>query len=189
MRRAYSAIGLAVLFGCSSAPVAIAPTPMNPIRRIAIQRFEGKGGADVSAALTEALGSSFQIVRADQSPEALLGGRMSEAKWGPMRLIFLGETSVLAGDHAVAVQNPVVLLDGARQVPKDAAGQKNPHIVIEGTAAAAAAYLQTPDGVFLWRDEFRFEGLDPVLNRRAVAISLARSLERAAPRLRRAKSS
>ncbi len=182
MRRRWTIVLAVLLAACSRPAVIPVKKEARPIRRIAVNPFEGVGGAEVAQELAKSLAASGWVV-ADrkQGVDAVLTGAVTGYKPSVLTMVFLGNTHTLANGQTITVTNPVISRMGSQVLPQGPAmGVNNPHIMTENAEVDVYARLiDVDEGRSLWGDEFSYESLQLADARKAVVTALAGAMTRA----------
>jgi len=182
-------VGIAMtLIGCGPHKVAMPPSQIEPIRRLAVQTFDGPGGAELARDFMQALkAGGWTIAGKNQNADAVLTGTMTDYKAGQRVLIFLGETNTLSGGKSITVSNPMVSANGSQVLPPGPnLSMNSPHLVTERAVVGVVLHLiAQPKGNAVWGDQFSYESLDLASARRTVVSALVESLNRASAHLQR----
>ncbi len=171
------------LCSCASHQAVVSPPkPAERIRLLAVQPFDGSGGADVTREFVVALkAAGWAVAGKNQNADALLTGSVNDYSTNHKLMVFLGETNTLTNGKAATVSNPIVTGNGSQILPQGpTTSVNNPHLVSERAVVGVSARLVS-QRTTLWGDDFSYESLEFASARQAVVFALVRSLSRALP--------
>ncbi len=181
------------LAGCAASKAAgKREFDFSKIRRVSVALFEGQHGRAAADELIKKLvGTGLEVTDARHPGNAVLVGVVTEYKPDDQRIVFLGDTTLMApGGQTVVVKNPVVSL-GSAQITAEGAvvGIPNAQIgSVTATVGVMARLVDASSGRTLWEDRYTYEGLDPARTLEAVVGRLARSLSRVLPQMNKRAS-